>query len=511
MVRAVDTTSARAQLRVESSAAGSPSAGSRSLPLHVQEKLLIGLVAGCLITLAWGLGGMAYWVQCIGLALAAASFVVALWPRTYFEPGAAGRDFRLILWPRLLRFPLFWIGLIYVAFVAVQALNPAWRFMRSDQGWWIEPIEYVTWLPHGVEGTPLLKMNAWRALTIHSTTWLLVCAIWVGFTRRKSARVLLWTIGISGVTLALLGLLQRLTGSTKMFWAWRPPFEYYFGTFLYKNHAGAYLNLIVATCAGLAWWHAERAHRRLQKSHPGMLLLFLALLTFAAVVFTFSRAAAALGLGLLLILIIGYAVRISFRARGGTPPLVTSLMAVFFVGFLGLAAYSLNIEQVIGRFGRLLQEDQSAAIEYRKLATQAAIDMGQDSPWVGHGVGEFRYVFPRYQYQYPLIFTEGKRRLYWEFAHNDYAQLFAEAGWFGVSLAAATLIYLLAASVRHGVFSRPAKLALLGGPLVVLLHAAMDFPFGNPAILVTTAALIVVTLRWTELERGRGLTVNGGR
>ena len=36
----------------------------------------------------------------------------------------------------------------------------------------------------------------------------------------------------------------------------------------------------------------------------------------------------------------------------------------------------------------------------------------------------------------------------------------------------------------------------------ILAHALIDFPFQNPAILVTWWALLIISLRWLELDDG---------
>jgi len=135
------------------------------------------------------------------------------------------------------------------------------------------------------------------------------------------------------------------------------------------------------------------------------------------------------------------------------------------------------------------------------LATHATMDMASDSPIVGHGAGGFRYLFPRYQQQYPSIFMEGNSRLFWEYAHNDYAQLLAELGVVGVGLLLLGLIAVVVCAVQVNLFGQPSLLLILGGPIVVATTAAVDFPMHNPAVLFTTVAVVVLVLRWAQLSR----------
>ena len=490
----------------------------RQQALHPYEKVLLGVAGAALVFLPWALGGMPRWGQWITLALAAIAFVVALLPRTYGDTLTRGPAFRLRMIPRLMRFPFFWLGLVYFAFVLIQIANPGWVYMEKDGQWWVESVPHLSWLPHSVTDAPFRFVNAWRVLLIHGSVWLLVCALWVGLTRRRSARWLLVAIALNGVALAAVAILQRLTGTDRLLWFWQPPASYFVATFIYKNHAGIFFALITALCAGFAWWHADRASRHLDKSHPGLLFAFLAVMTVIALLFTYARASTALGIAYLAVVGVTYLIHARFRRSGGPPPLVTVATAVLCAAFLALCAYSLNVERVWNKFGRLFKEDRTLSVEHRQLAARASIDMGLDSPVFGHGVGSFRYVFPQFQRQYPEIFTtpvwsgrkQAQRRLVWEHAHNDYAELFAEMGWSGVAFIATLLTFIGVAVRRAGVFAQPPMLVFVGSTLLVAIGAAVDFPLQNPAILTTTAVVIALVIRWSAMERSRRQASAGG-
>lgn len=220
-----------------------------SLLLHPQEKALVTVVGLHLSFLPWALGTMHVWSQAISFAAALVAFVLALWPRTYTPEYAREGHFRLLMWPRLLRFPLTWIGLLLLGYVLVQALNPAWDFYRFPNGsWMMKPLVTIPWLPHGMR-TPFEMMNPWRMLMIYTSAWLLVCSLWVGLTRRTALQALIVIVIVNGTALAVLGLLQRMTGGPKMLWGLLDREGYYFATIIYKNHAGAYFNLILGVIA----------------------------------------------------------------------------------------------------------------------------------------------------------------------------------------------------------------------------------------------------------------------
>ena len=494
---------------------GSPAAfrpQPKQYVLHPLERTLAGLVITLLIYLPWALGGMKLWAQWIALALASLAFVVSLVPRTYDDRYHAGGNMRLYMWPKLLHFPIFWLGLIYFALIVCQILNPAWSYRSSSAGWWLEGIDYITWLPHGIEGTPFAKMNGWRTLLIHSAAWLMICAIWVGITRRKSAKFITTVIALNGLAIAVIVILQRLTGAKKLLWIWDAPSIYFSATFIYKNHAGEFLCLILALCLGLAWWHTRQAERHLEKSNPGMVWALCGLLVLVGLMFTFARAASAIGAAYLLVVLLAYGVRLFFRSRGGTPPLVTALSTVFALGLFVVVVTQMNTALVVNKFERLLKEDQTYSVGLRQLATTATLDMAKDSMVFGHGIGEYRFLFPLYQQNYQEIWmsrrwdgTQGKfvphGRIFWEYAHNDHAQLLAEMGLIGATLAGLALVFVFICGWQVNLFSQFGLLLILGGLAMVLATAAVDFPLHNPAVLFTTGAVGALTLRWAQLSR----------
>ncbi len=486
---------------------------AKQYSLHPLERTLAGIVIMLLVFLPWALGGMKLWGQWTALALATLAFAVALIPRNYTERHHANGNLRLYMGRKLLHFPIFWLGLLYFALIICQIFNPAWSYRSSNVGWWMESREHIQWLPHGIEGTPFTVMSGWRILMIHGAAWLMLCALWVGITRRKTAKLILTTLALNGVLVAIIVILQRLTETTKLLWIWEAPSKYFSAGFIYKNHAGEFLCLIVALCLGFAWWHTVQAERQMKKSHPGAVWALGALLVLIGQMFTYARAATAVSAMFFVVILLAFVVRLLFRTRGGTPPLVTAATALLGIGFMAVAATQMDTDKVWKKFERLLKEDQAVSVISRKVATQATLEMAHDSPVVGHGAGSFRFLFPLYQQHHPEIFIQpiwikvGKtykqepRRMYWEFAHNDFAQFLAEFGWLGVTLGGIALGCLLIAAWQVTLTAQFGLLIFLGGPALALATAVVDFPFHNPAVLFTAFALPALTLRWAQVAR----------
>jgi hypothetical protein len=211
--------------------------------------------------------------QCFSLGFALLGFAVSLTPRTYTaeETGAAG--FKLIPWPKLIRFPIFWLGLLLLIYIALQAMNPAWAYQTDGKVFWMSAIRSRSWLPVGVE-VPFGKWGPWRMLMIYATAWLTVCAIWTGVTRRRTVQLLLGAVAINGLLLGLFGIIQRFFGNGKIYWYYDFPRAGPYSTFVYKNHAGAYLFITLVVTCGLAGWFYLRGLRRMEKSNPSGIFVF---------------------------------------------------------------------------------------------------------------------------------------------------------------------------------------------------------------------------------------------
>ena len=178
---------------------------------------MLTVVGAHLVFLPWALGTMRPWAQFISAGLAAVGMILALVPRRCTGERIAAGPLRLRTWPKLIRFPIFWIGLALLGFVAAQGMNPAWIYRTDGENWWMEAIAHRAWLPAGVSA-PFEKWNQWRLLLIYASAWLTVCAIWIAFTRRRTLRHLLVAVALNGTLLALFGVVQQQLGNGKIFW-----------------------------------------------------------------------------------------------------------------------------------------------------------------------------------------------------------------------------------------------------------------------------------------------------
>lgn len=483
-------------------------------PLHPQEKWFLGLVLVQLIFMPWAFGTMHVWSQLSALGLGILGFAVALWPRVYDGDHALGVQFtalanhqvsgrggayRLSAWPRLIRFPLFWLGGVLLVYIGLQAMNPSWIWERNATAWWLRRVTDLPWLPTSID-TPFERFNLWRQFIIYATVWLTVCALWVGITRRKTLHILLGVLVANACILGLVGFAHKASGVEKLLWLQSFPGASSFASFVYQNHAGAYFSLMSFAALGLAVWHFFEGRKRMARSTPSAVWLIAAMLLVFAVIFSLSRGAiislSVFSVAAVIALVI---LKFSSSTQSTTPAVVGVMLMLGIVGTVAWMVRQVDFSAIYVRFERLskLQANDPSVVS-RQLAREASIQMYGDN-WVrGVGAGGFRYLFPEYAKSRPKIYAGG--RYFWEHAHNDWLEIPIELGLAGVLLLATGFGWVAWTWARSGGWRHPLTLMVALGVGQVMAHAVMDFPFQNPAILVTWWSLLVISLRWLELD-----------
>jgi O-antigen ligase len=469
--------------------------------LHPLETALLAVVAAHLVFLPWALGTMHVWSQCISFGFSVASFGLALLPRDYPGIGDSGLPFRVRMAPTLLRFPIFWLGCLFLLYTLVQGVNPSWEWARTAQGWWLQGVSHITWLPSGLR-TPFAQGNPWRTMMIHGSAWMSACAVWTGFTRRKALRILLVILAVNGFLLAVLGLFQRAVGADRIFGLWTPPADYFVSSFIYRNHAGAYFNMMLAITGALAFWYYRRQIRRREPSSPAVVFGFFSAVVAAIVLYSYSRGATILMIASLALVAAITAYSLIASRNSNQSPLTAVFAGVIFFVVVGLILLGLNTDRMAERMRGLEGEIATGRENIRIVLAKATLDMIQDRPVLGWGAGSYDYCLPGYQVRYPEICVarDSHKRLFFEHAHDDYLEFLAEYGVVGCSLLLAGVCFYVFRLFRLRVWRNAAAGILSLGCLAIMIHAAIDFPFFNPAILITWCCLWPVLLRWLEIE-----------
>lgn len=472
----------------------------KSAPIHPAETALTAVLAAWLIFLPWAFGTRDGWAQGTSLGLAALAFLLAVFPRRIPETLEVARPLRL-----LVRLPLFWLGLAVLGYVAVQAANPAWSFVRNETSWWLEPRDHFAWLPHGIDA-PFERMNQWRVLLIWAAPVLAVTAAWLGLTRRRTVQFLAVLLVLNTTAVALLGMLQRFTGTNKIYWHFSVPGEA-FGSFFYRNHGAQFLLLGLGLALGLGIRHYLHGEARGARSTPAPVFGFLAVVIAAGLVVSTSRLGAVFGAALVVVLLGVFAGQLSRTGLARrTLPL---LAAIVVVGFGGWFLAQVDLSRFFQRFQDLAKGEGEASLHIRVSGAELARDMWTAQPWFGHGAAAYLHVEPHFTPGIPVLPRETMfygnghhhvQHFRTRDAHNDHLQLLAEMGLVGAALVYALLAAGLAALTAPARRGHPVVYATLVTVLTLVTLATLDFPFVNPAILGTFALLFPLACRWADLE-----------
>jgi len=470
-----------------------PVASKHSPDLSQHERLLVTVVSLHVCFMPWALGSVLLLPQCLCFVFSLVEIVILFLPSYEASIKQQARASE-----RLLRLPAFWIGALFILYLVCGLLNPAWVYKTDHQSWWIESIHFKAWLPHGVL-VPFSSGGPLRSLMLWSSAWLTGCAIAVGFTRSRMSRNLLTALTLNGGVLALLGISEKLLGVNI------PASD--FGaasgslltlSFVYKNHAGAYMLIIISCSLSLALWHFENDSKRGDKSNPSGLYVLLTLIFSGAIMTSYARGATITMLCLILIIFIIFILK-WWKSIFENAVITLTIGAILF-SVLIIGLYSLNAGEAWDRIANGL-DGKDGSLASREIATQAGNLMAHDHFLFGVGGDSFRYVFPEYQKLYPQIWTFGDKgpRMVWEYMHNDLLQYLVEYGIVGVSI----LVLLIGATlynwVRYDGYKRTYNVFILLGGVALLFAARWDFPLQCPAIFITAIALAAAS--WGNLRR----------
>ena len=130
------------------------------------------------------------------------------------------------------------------------------------------------------------------------------------------------------------------------------------------------------------------------------------------------------------------------------------------------------------------------------------LDIIRAHPFLGTGLGAFGVIYTRYDTR------SGLYRL--EQAHNDYLQVFSDAGIVGAILALSFVVLLfwkaLSRARSHDDFRRGVAIAALSGCFAVLVHSLFDFTLhttSNALLFLVLAAIATMNGRVEDAPRRR--------
>lgn len=374
---------------------------------------------------------------------------------------------------------------LWLLLLGVALLNPSHRALAGG-GWEPRP-GWIPWLPATVDrGASLEAQIPWLAAILEATLLVAVRP------HRRVVRFIWSVVALNGFALAAVGAAFRFNGATEVLgFIDAPEPSYFFATFFYKNHWAAYGALCAVTGIALAL-HAWARAQAGDPSARGRALLFssTALLTAITLPLPGSRLGALLTI-MLLVHWLGGMARGAWRShrKVGISLVIAGALAIAAYGF---DAYRSRAEFDWQRTVRQLSSVRTGiAPDIRFLVSRDTAHMALARPWFGWGVGSFPLVFPVYQGDY-LRAPDGRPEARFEFAHDDWLQLAAEAGVVGLLVLLVPVVRLARRGWRAGTAAR----TILAGCGAIALMAWVDFPFNNAAV-ISLWAMLLASAPWS--------------
>lgn len=500
---------------------GRKSARRPSLP--VREWLLLLSLFGLWQYNLWVVGGIQLHTQLWTAALSVGIFLLLFVPLPRrWEDREAFRTPSDNL-RRTLRFPIFWLGLLLMAYLGVQHWNPHAVQVHLDSFSAMKRVAHASWLPSGIQ-TPLEQANSFRTMLVFLPPWLLSCVIWIGLHSRRSVTLLLVSLAATFVPWLLVAFYQQFIDADLILGIWESARLYglrFWGTMPGVAHAGYLMATAVGLCGGLCLHFLSKSLRRGVLGGPQWLFLVLAgVLTYALIVVQ-ERGSLIMAAVLWLFLF-----ALLFRAIRRLSPDMGWLSLIPGIVLVGIVAvYALRDPEVQQRFDANVEQTEATfedpSYEPRYYTTQMAWDLFLDRPVFGWGAGAWRYYYlqevPKHPDFNPLRpfyrFNEETQR--WEKflarhhyydTHNDILQYLMELGVVGYAILVGIVGYWTGLFIRHRAAWDPAAWMFFATCVGFIAFCWVDFYLKNPIVHVTFALVAVLSFKRLVLRSQRGDT-----
>lgn len=462
---------------------------SSTLPRRGLERLAIFHAATLLLLATWGFGGGTASVR-TALTYLGGSGIFLLVAHLRSERHRGSDIFRSLAGLA----PLAGFNLLVLA----GCFNPSFRELPYGAEPMLIPNQVSAWFPSSAR--PILALHD---LALFNALFLPCFNLALIVRSRRLIRGLLLFVAANALVLSIFGTLQKLAHAPGLFFGRvKSPQPYFFSSFIYHNHWGAFALLAVTTCAGLAWYYARRGGYR-DFFHSNAFSGLIALLLIAATIPLSGSRSSTLLLGGLLAGGFLHVLFDVFRGRQEGESIAGALVGIFAAAAVGLAAiFYVGSETIATRVAKTQEQiaamQASGGIGSRATLYHDTWRMARERPVFGWGMASYPHVFQLYNTQ---TATADRLPVFYADAHSDWLQALAEHGFVGtVLIGLCALLPLAKLRARH--LRHPLPNYLLCGCALVLLYAWIEFPFGNAAVVFTWWLCFFSAVRYARLDSG---------
>lgn len=446
-----------------------------------------------MIGTAWAYGGNANWVRDVAAAWGSLGVVI-----TFMAVRASKR--RHQRWPK----PLLWLWplALFNLVVLASLFNPSFTELTDGVRDFYVPGESRPHWPSTAR--PDLSL---RALWFFDATYLSCFNLVLTLRQRRAIRYLLLAVLANAVLLAIYGTIQKLVGAESIYFAGPKAVQpYFFASFIYHNHWGAFTLLMMALALGLVFQSVRQSATRDFWHSPGPVAFVAVLLLAASIPLSGSRSCTVLA-GVFLLGALLHWLVVFMRRAHQRPVSKLLLAAAALVGLTttGFFAYDLARPMIDKRLDDTYEQiekvraNPGASTRFRLYRDTWLL--AQDKPWFGWGMASFPTAFYlRNSQRFPVPGLSNE--IHFHDAHNDWLQSLAEVGFVGTALLGLCAL-VPAISRRRILFDSPLTTYLCVGLALLLLYAWAEFPFGNRAVVVTFWVFFFAAVHYGRCDASR--------
>ena len=443
---------------------------------HVGLLLLLG---------TWAFGGGATWARFLLSCWGSLGLLITL-AAARDRAGRPDGSLRPLRW--------LWAPAAFTAMVLLSCLNPSFteKFLEGQSLLAFTGAAYPR-LPSTAHPPASLE-HLW----LFDATYLTCFNLALVIRQRRALRWLLLAACVNAVVLSVFGTFQRLLSDGLFFGLVPSPNPRFFATFIYGNHWAAYIVLMIAASAGLVFFYTRhRSVDPLSGSPLGIGIISLLLMAMTPALCG-SRAGIVLVCAVMFICVSHALLAVLRRRRShhesvAMPVAGLALCVTLTVGgavYLGQAPLRERWNDTQGQW-------QAGLIGERLKLYADTWQLAAAHPLFGWGLGSYDKVLmlirPR-----PLEARRQYEHSYVD-AHSDWLQSLAEVGFVGTLLVGMCGVLPLL-HLRARLFASPVPGYLFGGCGLILLYAWVEFPFGNPAVVIAFWTCFFCAVRYARLQ-----------
>jgi len=376
------------------------------------------------------------------------------------------------------------VFLLLFVYLLCSIVNESHEY-RGDSNSFVLSESKVDWLPSSSASYATVRSLPYMLFLIGVVGPTIFCLM-----SEKLFQKLLWVLLVNSLVLAIMGIIVKYSGSSKMLGVVDPPHgteRYFFSTFTYKNHWGCYMVLSLGIVATLY----ERYRYLMMHKYNAFFLVCLSIFAFA-VILSGSRSCSLL----YLLLFCFFVFRVSqfYFLKSRLNLFISVCIAALFVGlvaFLALNSDLANFEEMRNTTSIYFYEIFKSGQSTRYFLSLGTWDMFLASPVFGWGLGSFEFVYNFYN-SGEFRGQNLKEDMHFIYAHNDIFQYFAEMGIIGSIL----LLLVFCIPLLYKVYNRITTCNwLLLVCFILLIYSFVEFPFRTPSVALLFTILFAAACR----------------